>query len=277
MSEFEMIGTEAEEYAQRLINIQERAKEEQAQWLAEFPACDERCRDIHFRGNGYGKVSSPKGIILCPHMTPDCWAAKSSREEKAHRIKTGLKHLGVGKIYSEVNFSNSKPTPFISKAQVFFNKGDLLPRCLILSGGPGCGKTHAAVTVLRAYLEFENSDSGYYSASYSYAAALLNKIRFAEIRDKESLVESVSCCPLLILDDLGTESKSEFGLSVLDEIIYHREQDRLPTIITTNKGKDEWKAAFGERIGDRLLGEWGMGVESGKPSMRKREGKEKSE
>ncbi len=261
MSEPTLIGEFLPGLAERILKIQEETARQWEEWSTGFNACDNRCR-----GNPLGKVSSPHGEIPCPHLIPECWAGKLLEEEKKARIISGLKRRGVGAIYLEANFANSKPTRLINRAKIFFNKGNPLPRCLILSGGTGCGKTHAAVVVLRAYLE-----AGGEVAYYFYSSSLLNKIRFAEIEEKGKLIDLYAHCPFLVIDDLGTESKSEFGMAVLDEIIHHREQDRLPTIITTNKGKDEWKAAFGERIGDRLLGEWGMGAESGKVSLRKRE------
>lgn len=61
-------------------------------------------------------------------------------------------------------------------------------------------------------------------------------------------------CDLLILDDLGSEFRTQFTESALYEIINSRINMRKPTIISTNLTKDDLNKAYNERIVSRLTG-----------------------
>ncbi len=62
--------------------------------------------------------------------------------------------------------------------------------------------------------------------------------------------------PILIIDDVGIEPTRvmHFGteISPIAELLYHRYDRRMMTIITTNKDFEELSATYGERIADRL-------------------------
>lgn len=62
--------------------------------------------------------------------------------------------------------------------------------------------------------------------------------------------------PLLLIDDLGTESSSEFTANTLYSIIDYRYREEKPLVITTNLEIDELKDKFslmGDRISQRIL------------------------
>lgn len=50
--------------------------------------------------------------------------------------------------------------------------------------------------------------------------------------DEYKIIRSLSVCDLLILDDLGTETPSEFALRILFQIINNRYNNERPIIIT---------------------------------------------
>lgn len=54
---------------------------------------------------------------------------------------------------------------------------------------------------------------------------------------------------ILVLDDLGKEYGSSFDDASFDEILRSRYDKGLPTIVTTNKVREEWAAQYGAAMG----------------------------
>lgn len=54
---------------------------------------------------------------------------------------------------------------------------------------------------------------------------------------------------VLVLDDLGKEYTSDFNDASFDELLRARYDKGLPTIITTNKNRDEWAGQYGKAMG----------------------------
>ena len=75
---------------------------------------------------------------------------------------------------------------------------------------------------------------------------------------------------LLVLDDLGTEYAKVGGFldATLDEIVWYREANLLPTLITTNLTPDGMRDRLSDRIVDRLRGSWARIVACGGESRR---------
>ena len=104
---------------------------------------------------------------------------------------------------------------------------------LILRGGYGCGKTHLAAAVANYRLNegqsvlFVNTPDllDHLRASYAPNAVQGYDQRFDQVRNT----------PLLVLDDLGTQSNTEWAQEKLYQIFNYRYTARLPTVITTNE------------------------------------------
>jgi DNA replication protein DnaC len=135
-----------------------------------------------------------------------------------------------------------------------------LPRgnCLVLTGPPGVGKSYAAAAAIRAYRR------GRFTYFPALCGALLDPARRAEALD------AAKRSTFLVLDDLGVEYSREGSLvaAFLEEIVWHRESDILPTIITTNLTLEQLRGRLSDRIIDRLRGRWGRAFAVGGPSLR---------
>lgn len=59
---------------------------------------------------------------------------------------------------------------------------------------------------------------------------------------------------LLVLDDLGVEDASDRTNATLDDLINHRFENTLPTVVTTNLSPKQFEARYGARIRDRVRG-----------------------
>jgi len=122
---------------------------------------------------------------------------------------------------------------------------------LLFQGNFGSGKTHLAVAIANQHL-----DRGQ-SVLFMTVPDLLDHLRstFAPSSEVEydELFERVRNIPLLILDDLGTESATAWAQEKLFQLINHRYLHRLSTVITTNVELDKLDPRIRSRLVDRQL------------------------
>ncbi len=102
---------------------------------------------------------------------------------------------------------------------------------LVLVGDSGCGKTHLAVAVANAQLERGEE------VFFAFVPDLLDHLRYTFSPDSrvtyDEAFDRVKQTPLLVLDDLGSETSTAWANEKLYQIVVHRHNARLPTIITT--------------------------------------------
>ncbi len=113
---------------------------------------------------------------------------------------------------------------------------------ILIHGPSGAGKTHVAAAIANACMERGNP------ALFVVVPDLLDHLRAAynpgaEVR-YDALFEQVRSAPVLILDDLGTQNATAWAEEKLFQILNHRYNAQLPTVVTTNLPVD--------RLDDRL-------------------------
>jgi DNA replication protein DnaC len=117
---------------------------------------------------------------------------------------------------------------------------------LVLIGPSGCGKTHMAAAIAN-----ERINKGF-PVFFITAADLLDHLRSAFNPDSEvtydRLFEQVRNAPLLILDDLGAHADKPWAKEKLDQLLNHRFNNELPTVITTTPPIDH----LGDRLENRI-------------------------
>lgn len=104
---------------------------------------------------------------------------------------------------------------------------------LVFKGGYGCGKTHLAASIANYRIDlghpalFINTPDllDHLRAAYSPNADTSYDTRFDQVRN----------APLLVLDDLGTQSNTDWAQEKLYQIFNYRYNARLPTVVTTNE------------------------------------------
>jgi DNA replication protein DnaC len=122
---------------------------------------------------------------------------------------------------------------------------------LVMKGGYGCGKTHLASAIANTRIEqgqlalFINTPDllDHLRAAYSPTSATTYDERFEQVRN----------APMLILDDLGTQSNTDWAQEKLYQIFNYRYNARLPTVITTNEELEAIEIRIRSRMVDPSL------------------------
>jgi DNA replication protein DnaC len=108
---------------------------------------------------------------------------------------------------------------------------------LVLTGEYGCGKTHLAAAIANARVQMGQP------ALFVVVPDLLDHLRAtfsptSPVRfDKR--FDQVRTTPLLVLDDLGTQTASPWAQEKMFQLLNHRYNAQLPTVITTAEPIDK--------------------------------------
>lgn len=119
---------------------------------------------------------------------------------------------------------------------------------LMLWGGVGTGKTFMAAAIANALLE----------EGRRVKMTDFSDISNISVFDSAEYVNALIGYDLLIIDDLGSERKTEFAMQNVFDVINRRWESGKPLIVTTNLTLDEIKTQrdtdiMRQRIYDRIL------------------------
>lgn len=159
-------------------------------------------------------------------------------QEFSKKVEKIIKNSKMSKRNLSYKFDNFEPNN--SNRKVFNNlknysekllKG-IEKKGLILVGNNGVGKTHLACSIANKLIE--NGTSVIYGTLISLLAELRNSYDTDNNISEIEIIKLYENVDLLIIDDLGKEKPSEWGLEKLFTIINSRYENNLPVIITTN-------------------------------------------
>jgi DNA replication protein DnaC len=119
---------------------------------------------------------------------------------------------------------------------------------LVICGPVGSGKTHLACAVANFRI------SKGHPAFYITAAELLDHLRAtfspsSEI-EYDELFEQIKESALLILDNMNYSATTTWSKGKLDQLLEHRFNSRLPTLITTSMSVEEFSNDYAGHIND---------------------------
>jgi DNA replication protein DnaC len=141
-------------------------------------------------------------------------------------------------------------------------------RSLLFIGKPGTGKTHLAVGIGMHLLGKRRP------VLFTTVQRAIRRVRDTWSRgshETESQAVATLVQPdLLILDEVGVQSGSDFEKHLLFDILNERYEERRPTLLLSNLERDEVRAYLGERVFDRLREDGGEAVGFGWDSYRGR-------
>jgi DNA replication protein DnaC len=119
---------------------------------------------------------------------------------------------------------------------------------LILKGNYGCGKTHLAAAIANHQVEHGQP------VLFVVVPDLLDHLRATFSPDSaitfDRRFETVRTAPLLILDDLGAQSSTPWAQEKLYQVLNHRYNAQLPTVITTNYELEDLDPRLRSRISE---------------------------
>jgi DNA replication protein DnaC len=122
---------------------------------------------------------------------------------------------------------------------------------LVLTGASGCGKTHIAAAIVNELLVRGEP------ALFVVVPDLLDHLRAAYQPGSDvgydELFERVRNAPVLVLDDLGTQSPTPWAQEKLFQLINHRFNSRLPTVVTTNLLPEQIDERLRTRLTDATI------------------------
>ena len=111
---------------------------------------------------------------------------------------------------------------------------------LVFLGPTGCGKTHLVHAIANERLKLGRE------VLYFQVADLLDYLRVTYSPEStvtyDRLFDEVRNAPLLALEDFGTHYPTPWAREKLHQILVHRHDARLPTLITTTELDDERRA-----------------------------------
>lgn len=118
---------------------------------------------------------------------------------------------------------------------------------LMLLGSYGTGKTHLAAAIANDLIDRSISVLfGTYSEHLEHIREEFNQ------NGAGQYLSMMKTIPVLVLDDLGKEKKTEWSQQILFDVINARYEHLLPVVITTNLSADELANHVGGAIWSRL-------------------------
>jgi DNA replication protein DnaC len=119
---------------------------------------------------------------------------------------------------------------------------------LVLTGTHGCGKTHLAAAIVNQQLRAGRP------VFFAVVPDLLDHLRSTFSPESkvtyDRVFEAVKTAPLLILDDLGTESSTPWAQEKLYQILNYRYNAQLPTVITVAGFLEDIEGRLSSRLND---------------------------
>ena len=212
------------------------------------------------------KKCKDKGFYFVGEKAMACSCRRPARL-KAKREKAGITPHLAGQtftrfdlgFYSDEKRSRNRSTfrenaaATLSAAKNFVDeilRGEN-PEGMLLQGAAGCGKTFLAAAMANDLIDHDQE------VRFVVVPDLLDLIRESFNDDSPyregALMQEVKTAPVLILDDLGAHNYTDWSVKTIFSILNYRLNYELPTIITTNLGKEQIEELFGSRVYSRLL------------------------
>jgi len=197
---------------------------------------------------------------LLPSGRPDysrVVPCQCTREESDTERKTHLQRYSNLGLLTRLNFDNLNPEGISDSpadreqfkrayeaAKAFADEPE---GCLVLWGPSGCGKTYLAAAIANQCIE--NNRPAFYITTPDLLDHLRSSFNPNSEMPYDEFFEQVRSTPVLILDDLGAQSSTPWAKEKLEQLISHRYNNKLPTVIVSIIPIDE----LDERIRTRLV------------------------
>jgi DNA replication protein DnaC len=183
------------------------------------------------------------------------------QQERLERRLRSFQRLGNLETLRRLSFENFNPEPGLYPPEQQHSLRRAYDLCthyaqepenwLLLIGGYGCGKTHLAAAIANARLDLGEP------VLFMVVPDLLDHLRTTYNPESEigydELFDELRNTPLLILDDLGAQSSTPWAQEKLFQLLNHRYNAQLPTVITTNLRLEDIEPRLRSRLLDQQL------------------------
>ena len=181
----------------------------------------------------------------------------------------GMKSAGISKLFETQNFDTFSLSYYAFDQRVYNLMKTYFSLCveyaesfnskttenLLFCGNTGLGKTHLSTAIAAEVIE-KGYDVCYNSVQNIMGEFEAERFQRAYNDREGSSLDKYFECDLLIIDDLGTESATQFTVSCLYNIVNTRVVSGKPIIINTNLTHEDMRKKYSDRIASRLFGEF---------------------
>lgn len=122
---------------------------------------------------------------------------------------------------------------------------------LVFAGVNGCGKTHLAAAIVN--LRFKQGKPALFIVVPDFLDHLRSTFSPESKVSYDRYFESVKNAELLVLDDFGEQATTPWAREKLYQVINHRYNARLATVITTSSSLEEMDNRIASRLGDHKI------------------------
>ncbi len=174
--------------------------------------------------------------------------------EKMHGFETYNINLYSDVIDEDYGLSpkeNTKNNYDIARKYADFGKG--VSRQMLLYGSTGLGKTFTSECIAREFIK-KGKDVYYTSAPRLFSLFEDYKFGRNTTAEAKKIIDYISTVDLLIIDDLGTEFRTQYIDSILFDIVNTRINENQHIIISTNLTPSQIETTYSQRISSRILG-----------------------
>lgn len=198
-------------------------------------------------------ILDDKGIVRWRTECPDCF---QNRQIAQKIVKANIPPRFKDKTFESYVCDTQAKKHALSVLHKYAQEfSENTSNCIILGGGVGTGKTHLAISTIKYVI-----GKGY-TARYDSVMNIIQSIRetWGGNNITNNHINTYTSVNLLAIDEVGVQYGSESEQIILFNIINHRYEKKLPTIIISNvpvQSKDQnqktLKTYMGERSYDRL-------------------------
>ena len=204
-------------------------------------------------GAGFLRYDVPLGDPNFGKLQPCGCRSREIASSKAARLRE-LSHLGplhskrFAEFHPEKGVSAYSRDALSSALQIARAFAERPHGWLVLTGPSASGKSHLAAAITNELLDREEG------ALWVFVPDFLDHLRTTFSPHSEStydeLFNTVRDAPVLVLDDLGAHSSSPWADEKLYQILSHRYNSQLPTVITTGKILESFDGRIRSRLAD---------------------------
>jgi DNA replication protein DnaC len=204
----------------------------------------------------YGRCPTCATIEANEHEAATLRAQTAEREQKIRRLlgRSGIPPRFEDRTFANYAASNLGQRVALASCRAY---GDNWPAklevggSLVLTGGPGTGKTHLACAIASAVCR-EHLAGAWFGSVTQLLRHIKDTYRRDSERSEQDAINDLVEPDLLIVDEIGVQTGSDHEKMLLFEVLNERYQRLRPTILISNLNGADLEGYIGQRVMDRF-------------------------